>query len=90
MTLDADDIQAIVDRLAEMLQGPVGKPHPVLVSRKVGASLLGFSLSHWERHHQDDFELRYRVVYSGQLKRYFRDDLVAYAEGLACRHGRAA
>ena len=90
MTLSAEDIEAIAVRTAELLRRPAEWLEPVSVSRKTGAALLGFSLSHWERHHQHEFELRYRVVYSGQLKRYFREDLVAYAEGLACRQGRAA
>jgi hypothetical protein len=58
----------------------------MLLTRKEAAGALGMSLRHFQRHVQPYV----RCVYSGQLRLYRLRDLERWADGEACREGRAA
>lgn len=58
----------------------------MLLTRREAAAALGMSLRHFQRHVQPHV----RCVYSGQLRLYPVRDLEGWAEGQACRQGRAA
>jgi hypothetical protein len=58
----------------------------MLLSRRESAAALGMSLRHFQRHVQPYV----RCVYSGQLRLYRLRDLERWADGEACREGRAA
>jgi hypothetical protein len=58
----------------------------MLLTRKEAAGALGMRLRHFQRHVQPYV----RCVYSGQLRLYRLRDLERWADGEACREGRAA
>jgi hypothetical protein len=64
---------------------PLPKADPILVTKVEAARVLGMSLSHFQRHVQDQI----KCVYSGQLTLYDYADLNRWAQEEATIDGRA-